>query len=117
MAMNDSEGRRIPFNVDDCETQSISGVDFSPAEDASLTEAQRSKYLNGFYVAPNADDYLYVVSWRQYHANGDSVNGLSPQKIYSKEKDFFPMRVVKVFANDTSGYTTTVTEVQIGFLD
>lgn len=116
MVVTDNEGRRIAFEIADVEIQSIDGVDFSPIEDASLSPQEIGRYTEGgFLVAPNEDDILYGITWFQYHKNGDSLTNLTPVKLYTNQKDFFPCRVVKIYADDTSGKTTTATEIQVGF--
>ena len=113
--ITDNEGRRIAFELVDVEYESIAGVDFSPTEDPSLTPEQIGKYKEqGFLAAPVEDDVLYGITWFQWNKNEQSLTNLTPVKLLTSQKDFFPCRLIKVCANDTSGKTTTVTAIQVG---
>ena len=114
--VTDNEGRGIVFQLDDYEYQDISTADFSPSEDASLTESEIGKYCEGgFLVAPNADGAFYAITWRNYHMNGNSVSGLTPKQYNGKADDWIPCRMVKVYATDDGTYPSVATAIMVGF--
>jgi hypothetical protein len=111
--ITDNEGRNVEFFIDNFRYVSIATADFSPAEDPSPFSATDAANMlaRGFFVMPHADGNFYGITWRDYHANKDSLTGVIPSLYKGLDATWIPVRFVKVFASNDSDYPTIATTI------
>ena len=127
-------GAATPFFVEDIIAyQSVATTDYSPiATYQASAKAQTDKQTldkqikNGFLVknATDSAGYLYVITWSQFEnyrrqhkgttAASWSLSGFTPQRIDLGANEWCATPVVKVYANNTGSYTSTVTAINVG---
>lgn len=111
------DGVMTSLIVDDVYIRSIATADYNPASDTTaLNAAQIGALLtNGFYVKPNVDGNLYVITLRQYKNNKNSITGLTPINIGPVVAGFYePVPVVLVKANNDGTYPSASTSINVG---
>jgi hypothetical protein len=108
-----------PLLVDDYGYVDITTDDFDPI--TTLTDwkyplgtmhiSRRGMYIRkGFLARPNADGFVYAITYRQYHEVGGSFQDrqgvdLVPQPFLGVANQWIECPLVKVFAQDTASGT------------
>lgn len=80
---------------------------------AAWSSARINDFWNGFFVRPNADGALYVITLSQYEDNKKSLTGLVPVKLYGKDSIWEYQPVVKVYAANDGTYPSIATSINI----
>lgn len=97
-----NRGYAVPFILRDIERQAITN-DFDPTEDTPKLD----KYCkHGFFVMPEEDLTLEVISWDAYHNNNDSITGLTAVSVFCSAGQWLACPVV--FVGDESGKTVNI---------
>lgn len=127
-------GAATPFFVEDIIAyQSIATTDYSPiatyqASAKAQTDAQTlwKQIKNGFLVknATDSAGYIYAITWSQFETyrrqhKGTteaswSLAGFTPQRIDLGAGEWVATPLVKVYANNTGSYNSTVTAINVG---
>jgi hypothetical protein len=111
----DSGGRNVPLFIDFYERYSIVNEDFSPLEDASLTDSEIGVYIDkGFLVRPSADGDLYGITLYAYQKNDKSLTGLIPQPFDGIANQWIECRFVKVYRGNVGTYRSVAPTITIG---
>lgn len=122
MALTDNRGRQIPFFVENFTLENITNDDFDPITlktdsahpGVDLNDSQIGSYTQGgFLVRPNADGYVYGITWRQWLDNGKSLVGLAPQGFLGLASTWVEVPYVKIFASDDGAYPTVATSINV----
>ena len=88
--------------VDDIIERNIETDDFCPDTDSDLVHGASTQYntalasemmANGFYVKPDTDGDLFVITRRAYVRNKNSFDGLSPVNLNGKAGVWEPVLV------------------------
>lgn len=105
--------------LDDVLERDITTLDFCPLTDAEMddgtekmTALKNELMWNGFYVKPDTDGDLFVITRRAYHNNNKSFTGLQAVNLNGKAGVWEPVLVVKVFSQ-MSAATTTDSEGEV----
>jgi len=116
-----SSGRVASLILDDVYERDITILDFCPLTDSVFNDgtakntALRDQMMrNGFYVKPNTDGDLYVITVKAYEDNKFSFTGLQAVNLNGKAGVWEPVLVVKVFSQMAST-TTTDSEGEVWF--
>jgi hypothetical protein len=122
MAIIDNRGRNVPFFVENFTLENITNDDFDPITTltdsahapGTLTASQVGQYTQGgFLVRPNADGYVYGITWRQWIDNGKSLTGLAPQGFLGLASTWVEVPYVKIYAADDGAYPTDATSINV----
>jgi hypothetical protein len=122
MALIDNRGNQVPFFVEDFTLENITNDDFDPITlltdsahvPGSLNASQVGRYTKaGFLVRPNADGYVYGITWRQWLDNGKSFVGLMPQGFLGLASTWVEVPYVKIYASDDGTFPTVATSINV----
>lgn len=117
MSITGARGQAPSFWFRDTYYRSIATDDYYPgcAADvaAGLNAAQISDLWGGFFVRPDADGALYVITLAQYEDNGFSLTGLVPVQLMALTGVYEYTRVVKVYAHDDATYTSAASNINV----
>lgn len=101
--------------LDDVLEVNIETSAFCPSEETTLVSTASTQYntalkselmANGFYVKPDTDGDLWVITRRAYVRNNNSLTGLIPVNLNGKAGVWEPVLVVKVFPKSNTNTTT-----------
>lgn len=98
---------------DDVIERNIETTEFCPATDSELndgtqfnTALKNELMANGFYVKPDTDGDLWVITRRAYVRNKSSFTGINPVNLNGKAGVWEPVLVVKVYPKTNTNTTT-----------
>ena len=102
--------------ADDVYVRSIATTDYAPVTaDTALNAAEIGALKdNGFYVKPDTDGALYVITLAQYKKNKNSITGLTPVDIGGLAGFYEPVPVVLVKAKNDATYASASTNIRVG---
>jgi hypothetical protein len=112
-----ARGLAPAFWFDEIYDRSIATADYYPGCAADVTatwsDARIGDFWNGFFVRPDADGALYVITLRQYENNKKSVTGLVPTHLRASANQWEFIPVVKVFAHNDGTYASAASNINI----
>lgn len=112
-----ARGLAPSFWFDEIYDRSIATADYYPgcATDVTATwsDARIGDFWRGFYVRPDTDGALYVITLRQYEDNKNRVTSLVPVKLFATANQWELIPVVKVFAKNDGTYPSAASNINI----
>ena len=98
-----NRGYAVPFILRDIESQDISSAAYSPTADTPKLD----KYCkHGFFVMPDEDLTLEIISWDAYNRNNDTVSGLTPVSVFCSAGQWLACPVV--YVGSETGQTVAI---------